>query len=89
MAISFATQIKPLFTAKDIGCMNGFGVFLDDFSYMSDPTPDGEFPDHANARQVYARLTGAKTPQMPMGGPFWSTSQVGLFKQWMDEGFSP
>ena len=39
-----------------------FGVLLDDFNYMSDPTGDGVFADHANGRHVYARLTGEEHP---------------------------
>jgi hypothetical protein len=88
MATSFATQIRPLFTPKDTSCMSSFGVLLDDYTYMSDPTGDREFGDHANARQVYARLTGTKKPQMPKGGPFWNNAQLALFKQWMDDGFA-
>jgi hypothetical protein len=89
MPTSFNAQIKPLFTPKDLKCMSAFGVLLDDFAYMSDPSADAEFSDHANARQVYSRLTGAKKPQMPKNGPYWNDSQLKLFKQWMDDGFSP
>ena len=60
------------------------GVFLDNYTYMAD------YPDHAPARHVYARLSGAEQPQMPPGGPYWSTAQLQtLASQWMIDGFLP
>ena len=59
---SYSKDVKPLFRQRDIDCMNPFGVLLDDFNYMSDPTGDGVFADHANGRHVYARLTGEEHP---------------------------
>ena len=85
--ISFATDIVPLFGDGDVACMEGFGVSLTDPAYMRDPAGNDSFADHANARRVYARLTGAETPQMPMGGPFWDDAKLQLFNQWMDDGF--
>src|ERR1700759_4514286 len=81
--VSFATDIQPLFRPQDIQCMNGFGVALDDYNYMSDPTGDGTYPDHANAHAVYDHLTGTSQPQMPMGGPYWTAAQLQLFQNWM------
>jgi hypothetical protein len=86
-SVSFAQDILPLFRDGDVACMARFNVHLNDFAYMSDPTEDDSFPDHANARNVYARLTGAAKPQMPMGGPFWPDAQLQLFNQWMSDGF--
>ena len=85
--VSFAAAILPLFTDQDVACMNRFGVSLNDFSYMSDPTGNDTYPDHANARDVYAHLTGDVQPQMPLGGTFWSPDQLQLFAQWMTDGF--
>jgi hypothetical protein len=87
MPLSFADDIAPLFNSGDVSCMARFGVRLDDYAYISDPTSDGTFADHANARDVYAHLTGDTTPRMPMGGPYWSTTQLQLFAQWMTDGF--
>jgi len=36
MAVSFAKDIRPLFTDTDIAHMKRFGVMLDDFGYMHD-----------------------------------------------------
>ena len=87
MAVLFAADIAPLFTERDIGCMSGFGVELDDYGYMGDATGDATFSDHANARHVHARLAGTERPRMPAGGPFWSEAQLQLFDQWMTDGF--
>ena len=86
---SFAADIRPLFTPQDIGCMSGRGVQLGDYGYMSNPAGDGTMPDHANARHVYARLTGAETPQMPMGEAAWSADKLKTFSNWMAGGFQP
>ena len=88
MPVSYATDIRPLFRSQDIDCMSGQGVMLDDYGYMSDASGDGTYPDHANARQVSCYLSpNACTPRMPFGGPYWSTAQLDLFQQWMDDGF--
>jgi hypothetical protein len=87
MPVSFAQGIAPLFRPEDLTCMKGFGVQLDDYAYMSDPDADSTYADHANARNVYAHLTGTTPPQMPMGGPYWSKDQLDLFEQWMTDGF--
>jgi hypothetical protein len=87
MSTSFAEDIVSLFNGRDITCMARFGVSLSDYGYMSDPTGDDKFNDHANARDVYARLMGTTTPRMPMGGPYWADAQLQLFDQWMNDGF--
>ena len=74
--VSFGNDILPLFNPGDIACMAGMGVKLDDYTYMSQP---------ANAQSVYDHLTGTAQPQMPLGGPYWSADQLGLFQRWMTE----
>jgi hypothetical protein len=74
MALSFATDIRPLFRDEDITCMDGSGVHLDDPAWMRVP---------ANAQSVYDQVaTGAMPPDEP-----WSSHQVSLFKKWMDAGY--
>ena len=87
MPVSFAKDIAPLFSSRDVSCMARFGVSLVDYAYMSDPTGNGAYPDHANARGVYAHLTGDATPRMPLGEQFWSDTQLQSFAQWMRDGF--
>ncbi len=87
MTVGFAADIAPLFSTGDKFCMSRQGVLLDDYAYMSDPAGNDRYADHANARDVYAHLTGDATPRMPMRGPYWSDAQLDLFKQWMADGF--
>jgi hypothetical protein len=87
MPVSFAKDIKPMFNDDDIACMDGMGVKLDDYTYMSAPAGDETFPDHAAARHVLARLKGSERPRMPMGGPYWSPARTDTLQQWMDDGF--
>lgn len=72
--VSFARDIVPMFTPKDISCMNVFGVNLGIYEYMSSPVGDDKYPDHANANHVYARLTGDEKPQMPKGAKLWTAA---------------
>jgi hypothetical protein len=83
---SFAQDILPLFSQTDRQCMANRGVLLADFSYMGDAAGDDEFPDHANARHVLARVTGQETPRMPLGAPSWSAEKIGALRQWIDDG---
>ena len=81
MAVSFASDIKPLFRPIDVAHMKPFGVALDNYSYMSDASNN-----HENAQDVLNELTAKK---MPPGGPFWAQAQLDLFKQWMTDGYQP
>ena len=73
MALSFATDIRPLFRGEDIDCMGPMGIALDDPAWMCVP---------ANAHSVYATVVDGS---MPPGEP-WPEDRVALFKQWMDAG---
>ena len=84
MSVSFKNQIVPMFHQQDINCMRPAGVLLGDYRYMSDPSND-----HANAVRVRDYLTGALTPRMPAGGPFWTQAMIDLYNQWMADGFQP
>lgn len=73
MALSFATDIRPLFRDEDIDCMKGMGVDLGDPAWMC--VPD-------NAQSVYSTLAdGSMPPDEP-----WPAEKVALFKKWMDAG---
>lgn len=89
-APSFSTDIKTMFSAGQVLCMRNKGVILDDFAYMGDDSGDTKFPDHANARHVFAKLTGdAPGQRMPPGGPYWTQTMLDKFEAWMDGGFEP
>lgn len=85
---TFYQDIVPLFRQLDVECMRNMGVLLLDYAYMSDPAGDSSYPDHANANNVLDRLTGKTTPQMPLGGPYWSQDNLDLFQQWMACGYT-
>ncbi len=74
MALSFATDIRPLFRDGDIKCMGKGGVLLDDPAWMCVP---------ANAKSVYDAVSAGS---MPPDAP-WPADQVSLFKKWMDAGY--
>lgn len=87
MAVSFQSDVLPLFRQVDIDHMRPFGVLLDDYAYMSDPSAASSGRDHAHARSVYDFLSGASQPQMPLGGTYWSPKQLQLFQRWMIDGY--
>jgi hypothetical protein len=88
MTISFQIDILPLFRPRDIGCMADQEIFLDDYQFMSTPAGDGEFPDHANARNVLKRLEGRGGRRMPPDAP-WPADRIASYSQWIAEGCQP
>jgi len=89
MSTSFATDVAPLFAPNDTRCMNAQGVQLTDFAYMSSAVGDGDFPDHANARHVLARVKGDEVPRMPPGAAPWGADKIATLQSWIDGGFLP
>jgi hypothetical protein len=73
MALSFATDIRPLFRDGDVECMKPAGIALDDPAWMCVA---------ANAQMVYGAVSGGT---MPPDEP-WPADRVSLFKRWMDAG---
>ena len=78
MAVSFARDIRPLFTEMDVAHMKNFGVSLDDFGYMSDP---------GHADRVLARVSAGTMPPRRSGEPPWSPETVQLFRDWIAGGY--
>jgi hypothetical protein len=79
MAVSFSTDIRPLFTDEDIDHMS----FFCDLSNYDDVK--------TNANDIISRLKGTAGPVMPpasAGGP-WSGDRIELFEQWVTEGCQP
>jgi hypothetical protein len=78
-AVSFATDIRPLFTDIDIDHMDFF-CNLADYDDVK-----------AHAAEILGRLNGTTGPVMPpkkVGGP-WSAEWIALFERWRDGGFQP
>jgi hypothetical protein len=74
MALSFASDIRPLFRDEDVECMKSMGIELDDPMWMCVP---------ANAQDVYRTVAdGSMPPDEP-----WPKDRVALFKSWMDAGY--
>jgi hypothetical protein len=81
-AVSFQSDILPLFTNDDVDHMNQQGVNLNQYTYMKQP---------ANAQAVYDQVSSGSMPIDDNGNPVrtWSQDQVQLFKSWMDGGYQP
>jgi hypothetical protein len=78
MALSFATDIKPLFTAKDQEHMS-FMFDLWDYNDVK-----------SNAAEIYDSVSAGRMPEGDDGKPKpWPKDQVAKFKQWMNEGSKP
>jgi hypothetical protein len=77
--LSFQTDIRPLFTERDIRAMSkAFDL--------------GKYEDvKAHAAVIYDRIRGiggaVMPPPPPKGEGPWSQSQIELFAQWMADGY--
>lgn len=78
MAVSFAQDIRPLFTDMDIAHMKVAGVLLDDFVYMRDP---------AHAQKVLDAVSTGAMPPQGSGELPWPLDSVQLFRDWIAAGF--
>jgi hypothetical protein len=70
---SFALNIRPLFRDKDVEEM----AFAFDLSQYDEVK--------TNAQGIYDRLVDGS---MPCDGA-WAEDRIALFRQWMEEGYSP
>jgi hypothetical protein len=75
MAISFATDIRPLFRPKDVAAMQSAGGF--DLSSFADVS--------ARAELILAVL---RTGEMPCDGA-WPAADVQKFEDWIGGGKQP
>lgn len=85
MTICFTKDILPMFRTGDIGCMTPKGVHIGDAQWMCDPGANHGFPDHGNARRVYAALSRGF---MPPDGK-WAQDRLDIYSRWMTDGFQP
>jgi hypothetical protein len=75
MAVSFATEIRPLFRdSPDIDTMQGFGLDLSSYDDVK-----------ARASEIYARLQDGSMPC----DDAWPAERLALFRRWMEEGMAP
>jgi hypothetical protein len=75
VAVSFATDIRPLFRVRDVNAMKNFGGF--DLSKFDDVV--------THADNILLRL---KAGDMPCDG-CWRPEQVSLFAKWIEDGKKP
>jgi len=73
MALSFATDIRPMFRDGDVACMKPAGIALDEAAWMCVA---------AYAQLVYGAVAAGK---MPPDAP-WGSEKVAVFKEWMEAG---
>ena len=78
MAVSFAQDIRRLFTDMDIAHMKGPGVLLDNFEYLRDP---------AHAQKVLDAVSTGAMPPHGSGEPSWPPESVQLFRDWIAGGY--
>jgi hypothetical protein len=78
MAVSFARDIRPLFTDMDVAHMKVAGVLLDDYDYMRDP---------AHAQKVLDAVSAGTMPPSDSNEPPWSPSSIQLLRDWIAAGY--
>jgi hypothetical protein len=76
-ALSFAKDVRPLFTDLDVAHMKPAGIDLSDRASVE-----------AHADAIYHTVTAGTMP--PAGtGERWTEAMCALFKQWQTEGYAP
>lgn len=78
-AVSFATDIAPLFTQIDVEHMSNVtqcSLRLNDYDSVKAWAPD-----------IYSAVQGGGMPPPPEGP--WTADKVALFNQWIQDGMLP
>jgi hypothetical protein len=74
-AVSFAKDIRPLFTDLDVAHMKRAGM---DLSSHDDVT--------AHADAIYQTVSSGSMPPPSAGEPRWTEDMCALFKRWQTQG---
>ena len=75
MAVSFATEIRPLFRdSPDVDSMKEYGLDLSSYEEVK-----------VQAAGIYAQLENGSMPC----DESWPPERLALFKRWMEEGMAP
>lgn len=77
-ALSFTTDIRPLFTDTDVNHMQRLGM---DLSSHDDVVK--------HAANILAAVTSGAMPPPANGGVRWTKEMCDTFKRWMDAGCLP
>jgi hypothetical protein len=76
--LSFAKDIRPMFTDLDVDHMKPAGIDLSDRA---------DVEKHAAA--IYETVSYGSMPPRNSGEPRWTTEMCDRFKRWQSEGFAP
>jgi hypothetical protein len=76
--LSFAQDIRPMFTDMDVAHMQGFGI---DLSSKADV--------EKNADAIYQTVSTGSMPPSGSGEARWSTEMCERFKRWQTQGCHP
>jgi hypothetical protein len=88
---SFAKDIAPLLTARCMQChgqsplMGGLDLRTRETALKGGQHGPAIVPGDSAKSHIYRHLTGAETPQMPLGSRL-SEAEIELVKQWIDSG---
>jgi hypothetical protein len=85
MAVTYAADVAPKFRPKDVACMARALVRLNEADWMCSDAATFGYPDHGNARVVFAKLSAGSMP--PDGA--WPSDWTETYRAWMDDGFQP
>jgi hypothetical protein len=93
-AISFSTQIQPIFTANCTpGCHSpgGISAFMNltagnAYASLVQSSPPRVIAGNSATSLLYLKITGAVQPQMPLGRAPLSAADQTLIKNWIDQG---
>ena len=76
--LSFAQDIRPMFTDLDVAHMKSGGLDLSDYESVK-----------AQADAIYTAVSNGTMPPKPSGEARWSSEMCARFKQWQDGGCPP
>jgi hypothetical protein len=88
----FATKVRPILAARCYQCHGADthqnGLRLDSLTGILKGSESGKvvIPGHSADSRLIQRLEAKERPQMPYGGPPLSEAQIGIIKQWIDQG---
>jgi hypothetical protein len=77
-ALSYARDIRPLFTDMDVAHMKREGIDLSNYHDVK-----------ANADDIYTQVSSGRMPPKSSGEAAWTTAQCDTFKAWQDQGCPP
>lgn len=77
-ALSFAKDIRPMFTDTDVEHMKPLGLDLSSHDDVA-----------KQAKDIFSVVTAGTMPPPEDGGEPWSEQLCEIFRRWMDEGCPP